>query len=38
VGENQCQRAPDRHGDWCVVVCLVGGGLEINTGEAGIIG
>jgi hypothetical protein len=26
----------DRHQDWCVVVCLVGGGQEINTGEAGI--
>ncbi len=25
----------DRH-DWCCVVCLVGGGQEINTGEAGI--
>lgn len=28
--------ALDRHGDWAVVVCLVGGGQEINTGEAGI--
>lgn len=26
----------DRHHDWAVVVCLVGGGQEINTGEAGI--
>jgi len=26
----------DRHGDWAVVICLVGGGQEINTGEAGI--
>ena len=26
----------DRHKDWCTVVCLVGGGQEINTGEAGI--
>jgi hypothetical protein len=26
----------DRHDDWAVVVCLVGGGQEINTGEAGI--
>jgi hypothetical protein len=26
----------DRHGDWSVVVCLVGGGQEINRGEAGI--
>ena len=25
-----------RHKDWAVVVCLVGGGQEINTGEAGI--
>lgn len=26
----------DRHSDWAVVVCLVGGGQEINRGEAGI--
>ncbi len=26
----------DRHSDWSVVICLVGGGQEINTGEAGI--
>ena len=26
----------DRHRDWAVVVCLVGGGQEIHTGEAGI--
>lgn len=26
----------DRHEDWAVVICLVGGGQEINTGEAGI--
>lgn len=26
----------DRHQDWAVVLCLVGGGQEINTGEAGI--
>lgn len=26
----------DRHPDWAVIVCLVGGGQEINTGEAGI--
>jgi len=26
----------DRHPDWGVVICLVGGGQEINTGEAGI--
>jgi len=26
----------DRHVDWAVIVCLVGGGQEINTGEAGI--
>jgi DUF2075 family protein len=26
----------DRHDDWAVVVCLVGGGQEIHTGEAGI--
>jgi hypothetical protein len=28
----------DRHSDWCVVVCLIGGGQEINTGEAGLEG
>ncbi|MEZ6139335.1 MAG: DUF2075 domain-containing protein [Zavarzinella sp.] len=26
----------DRHPDWAVIVCLVGGGQEINTGEGGI--
>jgi hypothetical protein len=26
----------DRHDDWAVIVCLVGGGQEINKGEAGI--
>lgn len=26
----------DRHEDWAVIICLVGGGQEINTGEAGI--
>ncbi len=26
----------DRHADWAVVICLVGGGQEINTGEAGL--
>ena len=26
----------DRHNDWAVIVCLVGGGQEIHTGEAGI--
>ncbi len=26
----------DRHKDWAVIVCLVGEGQEINTGEAGI--
>lgn len=26
----------DRHGDWATIVCLVGGGQEINTGEGGI--
>ena len=38
-----CQSEPefliscmDRHPDWATVVCLVGGGQEINTGEAGI--
>ena len=27
----------NRHQDWCVVVCLIGGGQEINTGEAGLV-
>tara|TARA_R100001143_G_C3359743_1_gene134730 strand:- start:3593 stop:5590 length:1998 start_codon:yes stop_codon:yes gene_type:complete len=26
----------DRHTDWCVIVALIGGGQEINTGEAGL--
>lgn len=26
----------DQRDDWAVIVCLVGGGQEINTGEAGI--
>lgn len=26
----------DRHEDWATIVCLVGGGQEINTGEGGI--
>jgi len=26
----------NRHKDWATIVCLVGGGQEINTGEAGI--
>ncbi len=28
----------DRHCDWCVIVALIGGGQEINTGEAGLQG
>ncbi len=28
----------DRHVDWCVVVALIGGGQEINTGEVGLPG
>jgi hypothetical protein len=28
----------DRHTDWCVIVALIGGGQEINTGEAGLSG
>lgn len=28
--------AMDRHPDWAVIVALVGGGQEINTGEAGL--
>jgi DUF2075 family protein len=26
----------DRHPDWSIIICLVGGGQEINTGEAGL--
>ncbi len=26
----------DRHRDWCAIVCLIGGGQEINDGEAGL--
>jgi len=26
----------DRHKDWAVLICLIGGGQEINTGEAGL--
>ncbi|QDW19822.1 DUF2075 domain-containing protein [Flavobacterium sp. KBS0721] len=26
----------NRHEDWCTIVCLIGGGQEINTGEAGL--
>lgn len=26
----------DRHHDWCTIVALIGGGQEINTGEAGL--
>jgi len=29
-------RYMDRHPDWAVIICLVGGGQEIHTGEAGI--
>jgi DUF2075 family protein len=28
----------DRHKDWCVIVALIGGGQELNTGEAGLQG
>lgn len=28
----------DRHQGWCVIVALIGGGQEINTGEAGLQG
>ncbi|MFW6335585.1 MAG: DNA/RNA helicase domain-containing protein, partial [Phycisphaeraceae bacterium] len=26
----------DRHTDWAVLICLIGGGQEIHTGEAGL--
>ncbi len=29
-------RVMDRHPDWCVLVCLIGSGQEINKGEAGM--
>ncbi|WP_370980468.1 DUF2075 domain-containing protein [Agaribacterium sp. ZY112] len=28
----------DRHDSWCVIVALIGGGQEINKGEAGLLG
>ena len=28
--------AMDRHDDWAVIICLIGGGQEIHTGEAGL--
>ncbi len=27
----------DRKKDWCTIICLIGGGQEINTGEAGLV-
>jgi len=27
----------DRKHDWCTIVCLIGGGQEINMGEAGLV-
>lgn len=29
-------RYMDRHPDWATIICLIGGGQEINTGEAGL--
>jgi len=26
----------DRHSEWCTIICLIGGGQEINDGEAGL--
>lgn len=26
----------DKHSDWATIICLIGGGQEINTGEAGL--
>ncbi len=31
-------RVMDRHEEWCVIIALIGGGQEINTGEAGLQG
>lgn len=28
----------DRHSDWCVIIALIGGGQEMNTGEVGLNG
>lgn len=28
----------NRHDDWCVIIALIGGGQEINNGEAGLNG
>lgn len=28
----------DRHPEWCVIIALIGGGQEINNGEAGLNG
>jgi len=30
-------RYMDRKTDWCTIICLIGGGQEINTGESGLI-
>ncbi|NLZ47026.1 MAG: DUF2075 domain-containing protein [Clostridiales bacterium] len=27
----------DRHEDWATIICLIGGGQEINVGEAGLL-
>lgn len=27
----------DRRSDWATIICLIGGGQEINTGEAGLV-
>ncbi len=27
----------DRHSDWCVIICLIGGGQEIKTAETGLL-
>ena len=27
----------NRHTDWCTIICLIGGGQEINIGEAGLM-
>ena len=29
-------RIMDRHNTWCVIIALIGGGQEINSGEAGL--
>ena len=29
--------AMNKHENWCVLICLIGGGQEINHGEGGVV-